>query len=163
MLLREFLFWVLTTNLLCDIIFPKVILWYISLYHLTKGENPMNLSQSGDKMIYIQLADWIEDEILAGTFAEEAQIPSVADLSANFKINHMTALKGIAVLTDSGIIYKKRGVGMFVASGAVKKLRDRRRREFCGKYLKEVSAEAKKLGIGFDELTEMMKGEYYNE
>lgn len=145
------------------IILVKVIQWYILLYHLAKGENPMNLSQSSDKMIYIQLADWIEDEILAGTFAEETQIPSVADLSANFKINHMTALKGIAILTDSGIIYKKRGVGMFVAEGAGKLLRDRRRSEFCGKYLKEASAEAKKLGIGFDELMEMMKGEYYNE
>lgn len=135
---------------------------YITILH-GERESSMNLSQNGDKMIYIQLADWIEDEILAGTFAEETQIPSVADLSANFKINHMTALKGIAVLTDSGIIYKKRGVGMFVASDAVKMLRERRRSEFCVKYLKESSAEAKKLGIGFDELMEMMKGEYYNE
>lgn len=130
---------------------------------LIKGEVPMNLSQSGDKMIYLQLADWIEDEILAGTFAEESQIPSVADLSANFKINHMTALKGIAVLADSGVIYKKRGVGMFVAAGALQKLRDRRRGEFREKYLKEAAAEAKKLGIGLDELTEMLKGEYENE
>ena len=154
---------VLTTALRCAIMLIKVILWYISLYHLSKGAAPMNLSQNGDKMIYIQLAEWIEDEILAGTFAEEAQIPSVADLSANFKINHMTALKGIAILTDSGIIYKKRGVGMFVASGAVKKLRARRHSEFCGKYLKTAAAEAKKLGIEFDELIEMMKGEYYDE
>lgn len=123
----------------------------------------MNLSHDSDKMIYIQLADWIEDEILAGTFPEETQIPSVADLSANFKINHMTALKGIAVLTDNGIIYKKRGVGMFVSEGAVKKLRARRRREFCGRYLKTAADEAKKLGIEFDELVEMMKGEYDNE
>lgn len=123
----------------------------------------MNLSQSGDKMIYLQLAGWIEDGILAGTFAEEAQIPSVADLSANFKINHMTALKGIAVLTEAGVIYKKRGVGMFVAAGAVKKLRDRRRSGFRGKYLKEAAAEAKRLGIGFEELVEMLKGEYENE
>ena len=123
----------------------------------------MNLSQSSDKMIYIQLADWLEDEILAGTFPEETQIPSVADLSANFKINHMTALKGIAILTDNGIIYKKRGVGMFVSEGAVKKLRAGRRREFCGRYIKTAAAEAKKLGIELDELIEMMKEEYGNE
>ena len=123
----------------------------------------MNLSQGSDKMIYIQLADWIEDEILAGTFPEETQIPSVADLSANFKINHMTALKGIAILTDNGIIYKKRGVGMFVSEGAVKKLRARRHKEFCGRYLKTAAAEAKKLGIELDELIEMMKEEYSNE
>lgn len=123
----------------------------------------MNLSQSSDKMIYIQLADWLEDEILAGTFPEETQIPSVADLSANFKINHMTTLKGIAVLTDSGIIYKKRGVGMFVSEGAVKKLRARRQKEFCGRYLKTAASEAKKLGIELDELIEMIKEEYSNE
>lgn len=154
---------VLTNAVRCDIMFFKLILWYILLYHLLKGEAPMNLSQSGDKMIYLQLADWIEDEILAGTFTEEAQIPSVADLSANFKINHMTALKGIAVLADSGIIYKKRGVGMFVAADSIQKLRNRRRSEFRGKYLKKTAAEAKKLGIELDELMEMMKGEYENE
>lgn len=114
-------------------------------------------------MIYVRLADWIEDEILAGTFAEETQIPSVADLSANFKINHITALKGISILTENGIIYKKRGVGMFVAEGAVKKLRKRRQKEYAGKYLKTAANEAKKLGIEFDELIEMMREEYYNE
>lgn len=123
----------------------------------------MNLSQNSDKMIYIQLADWLEDEILAGTFPEETQIPSVADLSANFRINHITALKGIAILTDNGIIYKKRGVGMFVSAGAVKKLSVRRHKEFCGRYLKTAASEAKKLGIELDELIEMMKEEYGNE
>lgn len=123
----------------------------------------MNLPQSSDKMIYVQLADWLEDEILAGTFPEGTQIPSVADLSANFKINHMTALKGIAILTDDGMIYKKRGVGMFVSEGAVKKLRARRHRDFCCRYLKTAVSEAKKLGIELEELIEMMRGEYTNE
>lgn len=123
----------------------------------------MELSQGGDKMIYVRLADWIEDEILAGTFAEGAQIPSVADLSANFRINHITALKGIAILTENGIIYKKRGVGMFVAEGAVKKLRKRRQKEYSGKYLRTAAAEAKKLGLEFDELVAMIREEYYNE
>ena len=123
----------------------------------------MELSQGGEKMIYVRLADWIEDEILAGTFAEGAQIPSVADLSANFRINHITALKGIAILTENGIIYKKRGVGMFVAEGAVKKLRKRRQKEYSDKYLRTAAAEAKKLGLEFDELVAMMREEYYDE
>lgn len=123
----------------------------------------MEFSQNNDKMIYVQLAEWLEDEILAGTFPEGSRIPSAADISANFKINHITALKGVGLLTDGGIIYKSRGVGMFVAEGAVKKLQERRRGEFCERFLKTAVSEAKKLGIGIDEICGMIREVYGNE
>ena len=123
----------------------------------------MELPQSNDKLIYVQLADWIEDEILSGTFPEGSQIPSVAEFSANFKINHLTVLKSIGILTDAGIIYKKRGIGMFVADGAENKIRTERRNAFYKKYIVTAAAEAKKLGLELSELLEMTERGYFDE
>ncbi len=123
----------------------------------------MELLQTGDKLIYVSLAEWIEDNILSGAYPEGAQIPSVADLSAAFRINHVTALRGISILTDRGIIYKKRGIGMFVAEGAPHKIREQRAEEFYDKYVHTTVSEAKKLGISADELTDMIKRGYGNE
>ena len=77
----------------------------------------MYLDLDGDKPIYVQMAEWIEENILSGTFPEETQIPSTTDISAQYKINPATALKGVNILVDKGIIYKKRGLGMFVSKG----------------------------------------------
>ena len=123
----------------------------------------MVLPQNSDKLIYISLADWIEDSILSGIYPEDSQIPSVAELSANFRINHITALRGISILTDLGIIYKKRGIGMFVARGAMEKIRQRRRDDFYDKYIRSAVAEAKKLGLSEDEMTELVKRGYGND
>ncbi len=123
----------------------------------------MELNGSSDKLIYQQLADWLEDEILAGTFPEECQIPSVAELSANFKINHVTTLKSVALLTDVGIIYKKRGIGMFVAEGAMNRIREVRKKDFYKDFVLKASDEAKKLGISLEELTDMIERGYGDE
>ncbi len=123
----------------------------------------MELNGSSDKLIYQQLADWLEDEILAGTFPEECQIPSVAELSANFKINHVTTLKSVALLTDAGIIYKKRGIGMFVAEGATNRIREVRKKDFYKDFILTASGEAKKLGISLEELTDMIERGYGDE
>lgn len=118
------------------------------------------ITQSNDKLIYIQLADWIVDEILSETFLEESQIPSVAEISAMFKINHITALKGINLLTDAGIIFKKRGIGMFVAPGAKKMIKEKRKAEFEQNYLEPIVSEAKKLGIEKEDMVNMLNEAY---
>lgn len=123
----------------------------------------MELSNSSDKLIYLQLADWLEDEILAGTFSEGSQIPSVAELSANFKINHVTTLKSISLLVDSEIIFKKRGIGMFVAEGAIERIRTARKKDFYKNYIVAASGEAKKLGIELKELIDMIERGYKDE
>ncbi len=123
----------------------------------------MELSQGNDKLLYIKLADWITDEILAGTFPEGSQIPSVAELSTGFKMNHITTLKGIGLLADAGIIFKKRGIGMYVAEGATQKIRSKRREEFYGKYILAASIEAKKLGIPLEELLHLTEKGYEQE
>ena len=85
--------------------------------------------------IFAQIAEQIESSIIDGTLAEEAQVPSTNELAAFHRINPATAAKGINQLVDDGILYKKRGIGMFVSSGARAKLRHRRREQFSDQYL----------------------------
>ena len=95
----------------------------------------MKLDLDQEKPIFIQIAEGIEDGILTGAFPEESQIPSITEFSVNYKINPATALKGINLLVDEEIVFKKRGVGMFVAKGAVSKLQKKRQNQFYDNYV----------------------------
>jgi GntR family transcriptional regulator len=110
----------------------------------------------GDRPIFVQIAEMIENSIIDGSLAEEGQAPSTNELAAFHRINPATAAKGVSKLVDDGILYKRRGIGMFVATGAREILRDRRRRHFAAQYLAPLVAEARKLGIGTEELTKMI-------
>ncbi|MDG4784765.1 GntR family transcriptional regulator [Micromonospora sp. WMMD1102] len=106
--------------------------------------------------IFLQIAELIENSVIDGTLAEESQVPSTNELAAFHRINPATAGKGVNQLVDDGILYKKRGIGMFVATGARARLRDRRREEFAEQYLHPLLTEANKLGIDADELKRMI-------
>jgi len=110
-----------------------------------------------DKPIFLQIAEGLEDAILAGAFAEESQIPSITEFSVSFKINPATALKGITLLVDEGVLYKKRGIGMFVASCAVEKLRRKRKEQFYDNYVSGLVTEAKRLGLTEFEIKAMIE------
>jgi len=110
-----------------------------------------------DRPIFLQIAEGIEDAILSGAFEEEGQIPSITEFSVHYKINPATANKGINLLTDKGIVYKKRGVGMFVSRGAVEKLRGERREQFFENYIENLAHEAKRLGITVAEVVRMIE------
>ena len=110
--------------------------------------------------IFLQLAEMLEDGIISGAFPEGGQIPSITEYSAALKINPATALKGINLLVDAGLVYKKRGVGMFVAEGAREALLERRRENFYESQAKPAAREAKALGITLDELKKMMERGY---
>ncbi len=109
-----------------------------------------------DIPIYIQIASQIEDSILSGAFAEEAQIPSTTEISTIYKINPATVLKGVNILASQDILYKKRGVGMFVKAGAVKKIREKHRQSFYEDYIVKLLAEAKKLDIKEKDIIRMI-------
>ena len=106
--------------------------------------------------IFQQIAELLESSILDGTLAEESQVPSTNELAAFHRINPATAAKGVNKLVDDGTLYKKRGIGMFVSSGARAKLRVRRRDEFARQYVQPLVAEARKLGIDPAELKHMI-------
>jgi len=84
-------------------------------------------------------------------------VPSITEFSVNFKINPATALKGINLLVDAGLLYKKRGLGMFVSTGAREKLLLQRRESFYHDYVEKLVQEASHLGLTPDELTKMLK------
>ena len=90
--------------------------------------------------IFLQLAEMLEDGIISGAFPEEGQIPSITEYSAALKINPATALKGINLLVEEGLVYKKRGVGMFVASGAREKLLQKRREKCIQEFRRRQGA-----------------------
>ena len=117
----------------------------------------MKLDLDQDKPIFIQIAEGIEDGILTGAFPEESQIPSITEFSVNYKINPATALKGINLLVDEAIVFKKRGVGMFVAKGAVAKLKKKRQNQFYDNYISRLVDEAKRLNITSDEIIAMIE------
>jgi DNA-binding transcriptional regulator YhcF (GntR family) len=109
--------------------------------------------------LFQQLADQIADEIIDGTLPEEGQVPSTTEFAAFHRINPATALKGVNLLVDAGILYKKRGIGMFVAAGARATLLARHQENFTAEYLRPLLAEAAKLGITADQLTTMIRKE----
>ena len=106
------------------------------------------------KSIYLQIGQMIETDILRGILLEEERVPSTNELAKLYTINPATAAKGVNLLVDAGILYKKRGIGMFVAAGAAEKIRARRKQEFYDIRLAELLAEARSLGITRQELIE---------
>lgn len=110
-----------------------------------------------EEPIYIQIAKGIEDEILQGNFLEEEQVPSTNELSRIYQINPATVLKGINLLVDRQILYKKRGIGMFVASGAVAEIKKVRKESFKEVVMTQLFQEAKKLGISKQDLIEIIE------
>lgn len=117
----------------------------------------MRLDFDNEKPLYLQLAEAIQDDILKGIFEAESQIPSTTEISINFKINPATAAKGVNLLVDDGIIYKKRGVGMFVCSGAKDKIALNRRDAFYEKYVLSLLEEARNLKIDKNEIIAMIE------
>jgi len=118
----------------------------------------MFIDFSSEKPIYMQLAEAIEDNILKGIFEEEAQIVSTTEISVKYKINPATAGKGINMLVDEGILYKKRGLGMFVSTGAKKKILEKRKNSFYEEYVKSLLEEAAKLNISKEDIISMIEG-----
>lgn len=108
------------------------------------------------KPLFLQIAERIEDSIVDGSLAEESQAPSTNELAAFYRINPATAAKGVAMLTDKGVIYKRRGIGMFVAQGAREQLRSERRAAFADRYIDPLIAEARTLGLDATDLAALL-------
>lgn len=117
----------------------------------------MYLNFNSDTPIFVQIADEIENAIISDTLSEDQQIPSTTEISVQYKINPATVLKGVGLLADGGILYKKRGLGMFVASGAKDKIIQNRKQKFYEKYILPLISEANKLSINNNEIFEMIK------
>ena len=106
--------------------------------------------------IFQQIAERIENDIISGALPEETQVPSTNEFAAFLRINPATAGKGVSLLVDTGILYKKRGIGMFVATGARDRLVAERREHFRDEFVVPLLAEARKLGIAERDLVALI-------
>lgn len=120
----------------------------------------MLITFDDERPIFIQIAEMLQDSILSGAYPEESQIPSITEFAVTCKINPATALKGINILVDEGLLYKKRGLGMFVSQGAQEKLRAKRKESFYLDYIMPLLKEAARLQIEKPELQAMLERGY---
>ena len=103
------------------------------------------------------MAERLSAEIADGGLAEGERVPSSNELASYYRINPATAAKGISVLADEGLLEKRRGIGMFVAAGARRRLLEQRRRQFTERYIEPMVTEAARLGIGAGELAGLIR------
>ena len=117
----------------------------------------MNEILTQEKSIYKQIKEMIENDILRDILMEEERVPSTNELARLYMINPATAAKGVNLLVDEGILYKKRGIGMFVATGAKRKIMEKRKEHFYDDYVRSLLSEAVSLGITKKELITMIE------
>ena len=117
----------------------------------------MNEILTQEKSIYLQIAEMIETDILRDILLEEERVPSTNELAKLYAINPATAAKGVNILVDAGILYKKRGIGMFVSAGAKEAILSRRKNEFYDNYVKKLLEEAASIGLGKEEVIQLIQ------
>jgi DNA-binding transcriptional regulator YhcF (GntR family) len=105
-----------------------------------------------DRPIFLQIKEAIADDILAGLLATDDQIPSNSQLVGFFSVNPVTVHRGVSLLLEEGIVYKKRGLGMFVSPEALELLRKKRRESFERDFVTPLTQQAALLGIDRDAL-----------
>ena len=117
----------------------------------------MNEILTQEKSIYLQIAEMIETDILRDILLEEERVPSTNELAKLYAINPATAAKGVNILVDEGVLYKKRGIGMFVSAGAKEAILSRRKNEFYDNYVKKLLEEAASIGLGKEEVIQLIR------
>ena len=109
--------------------------------------------------IFQQLAAQIANDIVAGTYPEGTAVPSASEYAIFYQMNPATAGKAVNVLVEQGVLFKKRGVGMFVSEGAREMLSAQRHAAFRVLFVEPLVREARVLGIETDELARMIAAE----
>jgi GntR family transcriptional regulator len=108
--------------------------------------------------IYLQIADKIKEDILSGALGEDEQVMSTNQYASFYRINPATAAKGFQQLVEEGVLYKRRGIGMFVSPEARERLRAERRERFFEQVVDAMIAEARVIGISLDEIVRRIEG-----
>lgn len=115
------------------------------------------LNQDGMKPIYVQIAEWLETEILSGNIKDDEKIYSQYQLAEMFTINPATAGKSLNILANENIVYKKRGLGMFVSPNAQQQILEKRKIQIMEKMVLELVIESKRLDMGEEDLIAMIR------
>lgn len=123
---------------------------------MMKEGRQLKVNFEADKPIYVQVRERIEDQIIKRQLRDDEQAPSTNQLVNYYKINHATVSKGINQLVEEGILYKKRGIGMFVAAGARDKILEKRRQSFVEDYIVTLVQEANKLDMTTEDILQLI-------
>lgn len=107
--------------------------------------------------IFRQLADKITEQILQGIWPEGEPLPSVRTVSADLKINHLTVMKGYQLLVDEGLVEKRRGQGMYVASGALNQLKTQQRQQFLEQQIPQIAATLTQMDMSLEDFMQQLK------
>ncbi|WP_158145928.1 GntR family transcriptional regulator [Vibrio fluvialis] len=107
--------------------------------------------------IFRQLADKITEQILQGIWPEGGPLPSVRTVSADLKINHLTVMKGYQLLVDEGLVEKRRGQGMYVASGALNQLKTQQRQQFLEQQIPQIAATLTQIDMSLEDFMQQLK------
>jgi len=120
----------------------------------------LELDGKNEIPIFQKIANQLENAIFLGAYEEETKIPSTTEISMQYKINPATVLKGMNLLAEKNLIYKKRGIGMFVSKGARQTIIKSHEIAFSKDFVKPLIKEAKKLGMEKEEINTLIKKEY---
>ncbi|GAB4086586.1 GntR family transcriptional regulator [Myceligenerans cantabricum] len=112
----------------------------------------------GPEPIYLQIAQMIRAQVLSGELAEDDQVMSTTQFATTFRINPATAQKAFGQLVDQQVLYKRRGLGMFVAPGARERLQADHRSRYFDEVLKPALAQAALLGVSDDDVVAYVRG-----
>lgn len=113
----------------------------------------MNSSQP----VFMQIMETIESDIITGVYKVDDLIISTTQIAKLYAVNPTTAVKAVGKLTDAGILYKKRGIGMCVAEGALEKITRRRREVFLNSTIDSLLKEAKTLGLTVEDVIALLR------
>lgn len=116
-----------------------------------------------NKPIFVQIKEQLEDSIINGNVKTLERVPSTNEFAKYYQINPATAAKGINELVNENILFKRRGVGMFVTENARELLIKKRQETFYENYILPIKNEAKKLRIDKENLIEMINKEADND
>lgn len=117
----------------------------------------MLLNPDSIKPIYVQIAEWLEGEILSGKLKEDERIYSQYQLADMFNINPATAAKGLNILAEENIVYKKRGLGMYVSANAIELVRSNRKNRILRQLVFDLIIEAERLGVSDQQLIDLIR------
>ena len=105
-----------------------------------------------NKTIYIQITEFVKEQILLNRWKKETKIPSVRDLAVELQVNPNTVMRAYETLQQEGVIYNQRGVGNHVSADAGEKILKTKREVLLDSELPVLFKNMRLLGIGFDEI-----------
>ncbi|PKR77171.1 GntR family transcriptional regulator [Halalkalibacillus sediminis] len=117
----------------------------------------MTIRLNDDQPIFQQIAELIEANIIDDSIKEGEQVPSTNEIAKHYQINPATAAKGINLLVDEGVLYKRRGIGMFVSETAKSKIIKKKKNEFYHQFIQPMILEAKRIEVTEEQITNWVK------